>query len=279
VLFERRALLFDLGDIAALPPRKVLRTSHVFVTHTHGPLHRLRPPAAHLPRARRPLTLYGPEGFIDQVQHKLAAFTWNLVENYAVDPTITACEVDSPAGTLGRAMFNSRERFARHDLPGTRLDQGLLLSEPAFEVRCAVLDHKTPCLAFAVQEAMHVNVWRNRLTELGVAPGPWLREVKRAVLAGASDDTTVSARWRDEHGAHEQGLLLGVLKEHALQLVPGERIAYVTDVAFHAENQRRIVELASQADLLYIEATFLEEDAADAARKYHLTARQAGTIA
>jgi ribonuclease Z len=50
-------------------------------------------------------------------------------------------------------------------------------------------------------------------------------------------------------------------------------------VAYHAENTRRIVEIASQADLLYIEATFLEEDVAGAARKYHLTARQAGSIA
>jgi ribonuclease Z len=187
--------------------------------------------------------------------------------------------VQSGAATLRRAEFNSRDRFARRDLPGTPIERGVLLAEPAFEVRCAVLDHKTPCLAFAVQEAMHVNVWRNRLAELGVAPGPWLRDVKRAVLAGASDDTPMTARWRDDDGVHEQRLLLGVLKEHALQLVPGEKIAYVTDVAFHAENTSRIVELASQADLLYIEATFLEEDAADAARKYHLTARQAGTIA
>jgi len=34
-LFEKRALLFDLGDIRALPPRKLLRISHVFVSHTH----------------------------------------------------------------------------------------------------------------------------------------------------------------------------------------------------------------------------------------------------
>ena len=32
---ERRALLFDIGDIDALPPRKLMRLSHVFVTHAH----------------------------------------------------------------------------------------------------------------------------------------------------------------------------------------------------------------------------------------------------
>src|SRR5512143_4143396 len=168
VLFERRALLFDLGDIAAVPPRKLLRTSHVFVSHTHmdhfvGFDRLLR---ICLGR-ERPLALYGPERFIDQVEHKLAAFTWNLVGNYAVDLELTVHEV-TPDGGLRRASFNSRERFARHDQAPLAIDDGRLLAEPAFEVRCAVLDHQTPCLAFAVQEAAHVNVWRNRLADLGV---------------------------------------------------------------------------------------------------------------
>ncbi|SBT08315.1 hypothetical protein ACCAA_560017 [Candidatus Accumulibacter aalborgensis] len=34
LLFEKRALLFDLGDIRALPPGKLLRASHVFVSPT-----------------------------------------------------------------------------------------------------------------------------------------------------------------------------------------------------------------------------------------------------
>ena len=29
--------------------------------------------------------LYGPEGFIEQVYHKLAAYRWNLVDRYAAE--------------------------------------------------------------------------------------------------------------------------------------------------------------------------------------------------
>ena len=34
-LFERRAILFDLGDLSNLPTRKLQRLEHVFVSHAH----------------------------------------------------------------------------------------------------------------------------------------------------------------------------------------------------------------------------------------------------
>jgi len=35
MLFENRAVLFDLGDISNLSPRKIQRLEHVFVSHAH----------------------------------------------------------------------------------------------------------------------------------------------------------------------------------------------------------------------------------------------------
>jgi len=60
---------------------------------------------------------------------------------------------------------------------------------------------------------------------------------------------------------------------------PGLRIAYVTDAVHSRENCTRILDMADQADLLFIETTFLDNDAETAAQKYHLTAGQAGALA
>ncbi|MDD5169358.1 MAG: MBL fold metallo-hydrolase, partial [Syntrophales bacterium] len=57
------------------------------------------------------------------------------------------------------------------------------------------------------------------------------------------------------------------------------KIAYVTDAVYSNENIRKIKMLSEGAEILFIEATFLHEDHDQAAKKYHLTAKQAGTIA
>lgn len=268
--FESRALLFDLGDLGALAPRKILRVSDVFVSHTHmdhfGGFDRL----LRLCLGRETeVRLYGPPGFIDRVEHKLAGYTWNLVQNYATDFTLVAHELAGEQ--LDVARFRCHERFRREPLPQRPAPQGVLRDEPGFRVQAAVLDHDVPCLAFALEEKVHVNVWKNRLLEMGLEVGPWLNELKRAVAEGAPDDTPVRAPGRV--------LPLGELKARVLRLVPGQKLCYVTDVVYGADNARRIAALAADADLLFIECVFLDEDAAHAARKFHLTAGQAGLLA
>ena len=276
---EKRALLFDLGDLAALPPKKILRVSDVFVSHTHmdhfSGFDRLLRLCLGRPTRMR---LYGPPGFAVQVEHKLAAYTWNLVENYPGDFFVDAWEVDRQWHASG-IRLRCRRRFQREPLEARQLHGGVLLDEPAFRIRAAFLDHGIDCLGFAIEEKVHVNVWKNRLAELGLGVGPWLNELKEAVARNEPDETPVRAAWRDAYGRHERILPGGLLRNEVLQLVPGGKICYVTDVAFHQDNVQRIATLAAEATQLFIECTFLDQDAAHAARKMHLTARQAGSIA
>ncbi len=278
-LFGRRAILFDLGDVGALAARKILRVSDIFVSHTHmdhfvGFDQVLR---ICLGRRKR-LRLFGPPGFIDQVEHKLAAYTWNLVHNYENDFTLDVTEV-GPDMQASTASFECRTAFERRD-SGTRPIAGNgLLEEDAFRIDAVTLDHRIPCLAFALHEKQHVNVWKNRLTELGLPTGPWLQGLKTAIMSGKPDETRIRVWWRDAGKLHERVFPLGELKAEIVRIVPGQKIVYVVDVIYHEENARRIVDLARDADVLFIEATFLHKDAKRAAEKYHLTAYQAGMLA
>jgi ribonuclease Z len=277
--FERRALLFDLGDVAALSTRQLLRVSDAFVSHAH------MDHFAGFDRLLRVclgrdsgIALYGPPGFVAQVGHKLAAYTWNVIERYETEFVVTAHEV-SLDWRLSSARYSSRHRFACQPLGETQLVPGVLVDLPEFRIRAAFLDHGTPCLAFAFDEAFHINVWKPRLHALGLPTGSWLTELRRHVRAGSPDDTPIVIRWRDREGQRERIMTAGELKHEVLELTPGQRLCYVTDVAMTADNAARIAGLARDADLLYIEAAFLDADSGHAQRKSHLTARRAGEIA
>lgn len=275
---ERRALLFDFGDLSVLPPRKLLRISHIFVTHAHidhfvGFDRWLR---VVLGRKER-VTLYGGPDFIAQVEHKLAAYTWNVVHRYDIALTIDAVEIE-PGGRARSASFCSRDRFRRVEGDAWNLHDDLLLAEESFRVRARFLDHDILCLAFALEESTHVNVWKNRLAEMGLPTGHWLHALKRTAKSGAPDDAPIEVRWRDRDGEHVVTRRLGELRP-ALEFVPGRRLGYVTDIRYTEANLRTLDELLAGVDLLFIESVFLDSEAEHAARKNHLTAKQAGTIA
>jgi ribonuclease Z len=278
-MFERRALLFDLGDLHALAPRKILKVTHAFVSHTHmdhfvGFDQVVRICLGRDTRMR----LFGPPGLIEQVAHRLAAYTWNLVRDYPEDFGISVTELH-PGGRGVVAGFSCRTAFQREDLGTQTITDGVLVDDETVRVRGVLLDHKIRCLGFSLEEKAHVNVWKTKLLELGLPVGPWLKDLKQAVLRGDADDAPLRVWWRDGAEVRERALPLGWLKERVLQIVPGQKVAYVVDAVYHAENARAIVELAWHADVLFIEAAFLHQDAERAADRAHLTAHQAGLLA
>jgi ribonuclease Z len=277
---ERRALLFDLGDIGHLAPRILLRVTDAFVTHTHmdhfaGFDHLLAMGLGRLPR----WALWGGPGFVDQVDHKLRAYTWNVVHRYEVPMLIEAHSLEAD-GSRRHGRFDSRRLFEREDSPADPPGASdLLLDDPLFRVRARIVDHEMPVLAFAIEEKAQLRVRAERIAEMGLTTGAWLRELKAAVLSGAPDDTPIDIVWQDRDGAHREVRAVGELRQVVLDTVPGRRIGYVTDLRFTEANVEQLQALLTDADLLYIESVFLDADRDQALRKNHLTARQAGEIA
>jgi ribonuclease Z len=274
-MFEKDALLFDLGDIWALPRRKINRLAHVFVSHTHidhfiGFDYLLRVLAGR----EKTVRLYGPSGFIDHVQHKLHAYHWNLVDNYLSDLVFMTTEIGASLETR-ITQFRLKAAFAAEPVDEGRLTENTIVNERAFRVSTAILEHRIPCLAFAAEEAGHVNVWKNRLAELGLPVGPWLRELKRAAIERRPDEYMIKTAAIDDN---RREMPLAALR-HVVTLTPGQKVAYVTDAADTPANRKAIIRLAENADLLFIEAPFAKEDTYLAAERAHLTTAAAGEIA
>jgi ribonuclease Z len=277
--YKKEALLFDLGDLRSLMPRKILKISHIFVSHTHmdhfiGFDHLLR---ICLGRDIH-ISLFGPPGFIKNVESKIGAYTWNLVENYTNDFVLLVTEVHEQGKTTKR--YHCQNAFQPETVTGDETVDGTLVNRKDFTVKGAFLDHKIPSLAYALEETKHLNIKKNALEELGLPVGPWLTELKNSILHGKPDETSVIIRWKEKNGdLFEKHYTLGTLKDAIVKVTPGKKMTYIADAVYSAENARKILELAQGSDIMFIEAPFLEKDAETALRKYHLTAYQAGNLA
>jgi ribonuclease Z len=274
-LFENRAILFDLGDIHALSAKDILKISHIFVTHTHmdhfiGFDQLLR---ISLGREKI-LHLYGPQNFIQNVEGKLAAYTWNLVGNYKYRLALQLTEVHRDHLLTGEYLcqneFKPSRKAVKHPF------EEILYEGPAYAVSAAILDHGIPCLGFAIQERFHININKSQVDSLGLDTGPWLTEFKHA-LYGARDPES-EFEIKDGHG-ETQHFMLGELAQRIALITPGQKISYIVDAAYNPANTEKIISLAKNSDHLFIEAAFLEQHKDIAAEKNHLTARQAGILA
>jgi ribonuclease Z len=271
MLHRRGAMLFDLGDLSPLSTRDLLRVSHVFVSHTHmdhfiGFDALLRVSVG----CDKRIEMVGPRGFADRVGHKLLGYEWDLVDNYDTDLVFDVTELHEGGRTVA-AQFRFKRGFACEDRGEGEAPDGLVARGDGFEAHAVLLEHHGPSLGFAVAEPAHVNVWKSRLDERGLATGAWLQGLKQAVLEDASDDTIIPL---PDGGAAP----LGTLRE-LTTIGPGQKLAYVTDVADTPANRKTIAELADKADLLFIESSFAAVDAEQARARAHLTTQAAGEIA
>ncbi len=267
LVHQGRRLLFDLGEGARLPARVAHRLTDVFVSHAHfdhiaGFLWLLRARIG----LTEPCRLYGPPGLADHLAGFLRGILWDRIGDRG--PRFIVTEWDGALRYVFQLQAGRDGPVALRTAPDA---SGVLLDEPGFRVRAALLDHHTPVLAFALEPAREINVRKDRLAARGLEAGPWLGELKRRIHADA-----LGARITLPTGVMER---VGDLARDLVLIRPGKRLVYATDLADTPDNRGRLERLAHRAHTLFCEAAFVRADRAQARRTGHLTARACGEIA
>lgn len=282
VRWSRRALLFDLGLNDTLGPTRLLRAGDIFISHTHVDHFIGFDAVLRVALGRgKTVRLFGPPGLIDNVNGKLRGYTWNLVDGYPLRLDVR----EFHARQVRRMGFHASDGFTPVEeafsslTPDPATGQFIVLEDPMFTVRAVALNHRIPSFAYALEEQFHINVNRQRLHDAGLPVGSWLKDVKQHIWQGRPDDFRFTVTLYDEHRREERDFLLGDVKERFLTISRGQKIVYVVDTRFDPDNEAKIVALAREADTLYCESPYLDADAAKAFDRYHLTARQAGSMA
>ncbi|MCF7804432.1 MAG: hypothetical protein K9N46_14650 [Candidatus Marinimicrobia bacterium] len=264
----RRHLLFDCGGgcLNAFRPSEIMVIDHLCFSHFHldhiaGFDRFLR---MNYNRESNPVRVWGPEGAADIIGHRLQGVSWDLIGD---SPTVWRV-TDIAADSLYPTEFYAREEFRRpHPMESKQFDSAII-DESSFTVHAVHLSHRTPSIAYYVEEPPRWNIDKNALDTLQLQPGEWLEEVKDF----SRDDAE-----KIESGGKER--TLGELREILLRKKEGATIAYVTDCVFEGESTEKLVRLIAGVDTLICESTYAAEDEELAAQNYHLTSKQAAEIA
>jgi ribonuclease Z len=265
---ERRSLLFDLGDSARLPAKIAHQVSDIFITHAHmdhigGFLWFLRSRIGQTGTCR----LYGPVGLAGHVASFVDGICWDRIGHQG--PRFEITEVHGQTLRRFRLQVGGDVRDELGEIP-LAADE-TLIAEPGFRVRTVPLDHGIPVLAFSLETPPTLHVRKDRLKRAGVPEGPWLGELKRRLAGGPGG--------RDMLLPDGRRASVASLGDELIAREPPRRLIYATDLADTPVNRSRLRAFAAGGDVLYCEASFLEEDAAQAQRTGHLTARACGEIA
>jgi ribonuclease Z len=261
---EKKALLFDLGDIRRLSSAELHTVTDVFVTHTHID-HFVGFDALLRVILRRdiPLNIYGPSGITGNVQGKLKGYTWNLIRDYPARINVFAFD----GRTVTHALFSAANGFRKQSIEKRPAD-GLLLDARLFKVSAARLSHGTACLAYKLEGKPQINIDKDRLLKKGLTVGPWLTEFRNRLHRQETAGTI---------SVDGKRYIIGDLMD-IVRINRGQIVSYATDLAMNRKNLHDLISFVEGSDILYCEAYFLEKDNERARERFHLTAAECGRI-
>ena len=260
-------LLFDCGEDCAstlsFPERTgvdQLFFSHLHIDHVAGFDSFFR---CTYDRKTKPNHIWGPPGTACIMQHRMQGFLWNLQAGEPGEWRVSEIhdtEIRTTRFALGEAFS-----VAHHE--GTRPHSGAVWQGAGGSVRAFTMDHKTPSLAYLVQEESRRNVDPAKLAALNLRPGPWLKHLKDA----PPDAPPIMI---DGVLHHMKELQTALMTES-----PGDSTAYLTDFLLDGSALDRLSEALHGCQTIVCEGQYRHADLELALKHHHMTTVLAAELA
>ncbi len=261
-------ILFDCGEntVSELKYSDVSAIDYLFFSHFHldhaaGFDYFLR---RNYDRRNKPVSIYGPEDTIKIIQNRLTGYTWNLTKGVPGKWIITEIKEDS----LRTITLHASESFARKHAAGEKLFNRTLFDNGDFRIDSVLLNHIIPSAGYRITEKESINVDKEKLSALNIAPGPWLETVKDFSI---SDSTLLTL--------NNKRFTLKKLRKLLTSKKNGESVAYITDFIYDSKSVKRAADLIKNCGTVFCESQYTPDDFKLAKKNYHLTSSQSGMLA
>lgn len=260
-------LLFDCGDgcLSSLAVSEIYAIDHLCFSHFHmdhisGFDSFFR---CNYGRVDRPNRIWGPSNTSSVMAHRLQGFWWNLTEGLPGTWRLH----DILEDRVDTVRLENAEHFAVVHAEESNPCRTEIFSNVDYSIEAILLNHKGPTVAYQVKEKARTNLDTSRLAELGMNPGPWIKELKNAT--GSDQIITVDG----------ENYRCGELRDKLLVETPGDSIAYVTDFLLDAATHELLSQWLQGCDTLICEAQYRHADLELAHKHFHATTTLVANLA
>jgi ribonuclease Z len=264
-----RSLLFDCGQLHHLAKRVLKSVAAVFISHAHmDHFMGFDTLVRQVLVSPRTFDVFGPPGLADKVEHKLAAYDWNLHEHFWCSFRVHELSGDR----VYRWIFPGPQRFIRcFEGQDDRLG-GTIFENRWVKVEARQASHRIPVLVYRLTEKAGFSLDAERIATQGLVGGPWIDVLKRQFYHGLLGRIPLSATRFDENGHTIAWLVENTreLYENICRRQSGASIGYLTDIGFSRQNQTVVTALLKGVRLLVGECAFLADHKQKARRSFHL---------
>lgn len=211
-----------------------------------------------------PFLVVGPQDTCRAIHHKLQGFTWNLVDDST--GVVEVCEFANQKRI--RHLYETKNRFVAPDSETTvEWNDRLVFQNKDCQISMIELNHGCVSGGYLVRESSRTNIDSEKMRELGLSPGPWLKQLKD----GSDLESEVEL--------NDRKFNLRELREMLLVTSKGNSFAYLTDFRVEDEHREELVDFIEGVDVLVCENSYTTEDADLAEKNFHMTTAEVAKLA